>query len=226
MNPENIDNDKRHKNNYNLINIELLKDINKSKEFSESILECIYFKNNNEEYILYPEENKLYMIEYKDKTSFYLNECYTNLGIIINNLKGLEENEENINKKLEVPLKELSDPEEYYCINNEWIEEYKNLYNFKKIIKNKNIDEKKLYSYINAENISDFLTDNNNLIPNLIEGTDYYADFCFINENLYESIIKDINKSNNIKLKLENSFQVSFGGNKIFLKDGNYSYFI
>ena len=226
LNPENIDNDKRHKNNYNLINIELLKDINKSKEFSESILECIYFKNNNEEYILYPEENKLYMIEYKDKTSFYLNECYTNLGIIINNLKGLEENEENINKKLEVPLKELSDPEEYYCINNEWIEEYKNLYNFKKIIKNKNIDEKKLYSYINAENISDFLTDNNNLIPNLIEGTDYYADFCFINKNLFETIIKDINKSNNIKLKLENSFQVSFGGNKIFLKDGNYSYFI
>ena len=226
FNPEDIDNDKNHKNKYNLINIELLKEINKSKEFSESILECFYFKNNDEEYILYPEKNKLYMIKNRDKTSFHLNECYINLGIIINNLKGLEENEENIKKKLELPLKELSDPEEYYCINNEWIEEYKKLYNYKTIIKNKDKEEQALYSYINAEKISDFLIDNKNSIPNLIEGTNYYVDFCFINKNLYESIIKDINKSNNINLKFENRFQISFGGNRIFLKNNNYSYFI
>ena len=227
FNPEDIDNDKKYKNQLGLINIDLLEEINKSKEFSESILECFYFKNNGEEYILYPKENKLYMIGYiKDNSAFHLIELYTNLGIIINNLKGLEENEENIKKKLKLPLKELSDPEEYYCINNEWIEEYKNLYNYKKIIKNKNNNEQTLYSYINAEKISDFLIDNKNLIPNLIEGTDYYTDFCFINKNLCESIIKDINKSNNINLKLENSFQILFGGNRIFLKNNKYSYFI
>jgi hypothetical protein len=54
------------------------------------------------------------MIEYnKENTTFHLNELYTNLVIIINNLKGLEENEEDIKKKLELPLKELSDPEAY-----------------------------------------------------------------------------------------------------------------
>jgi len=219
FNPEDIDNDKNHKNKYNLINIELLKEINKSKEFSESILECFYFKNNDEEYILYPGKSKLYMIKNRDKTSFNLKECYINLEIIINNLKGLEENEENIKKKLELPLKELSDPEEYYCINNEWIEEYKKLYNYKTIIKNKNKDEQELYSYINAENISNFLTDDNNLIPNLIEGTDYFTNFSFINKNLYESIIKDINKSNDINLNSKNNFELSFGGKKIFLKE-------
>ena len=215
FNPEDIDNDKKHKNHLCLVNIELLKEINKSKEFLESILECFYFKNNNEEYILYPEENKLYMIEYKkENTTFHLNELYTNLVIIINNLKGLEENEEDI-----IPLKELSDPEEYYCINNEWIEEYKNLYNYKTIIKNKNKDEQTLYSYIKSENISDFLKDDEQLEPNTIEGTSYFTNFIFINKNLFESIIKDINKSNNINLKSENKFELLFGGMTIFLKE-------
>ena len=47
FNPEYIDKDKIQKNNYNFINIELLKMINESKEFSESILECFHFKNDN-----------------------------------------------------------------------------------------------------------------------------------------------------------------------------------
>jgi hypothetical protein len=226
FNPEDIDKDIKHKNNYNLINIELLKEINKSKELSESISECFYFKNNSEEYILYPKESKLYMIEDRDKTSFHLNELYTNLGIIINNLKDLEENEENIKKKLELPLKELSDPEAYYCINNEWIDEYKKLYNYKTIVKNKNSDEHQLYSYIKAENISDFLIDKSNLVPKLIEGTDYYTDFCFVNKILSESIITDINKFNNINLELDDSFLLSFGDKKIFLKNNNNSYFV
>ena len=220
INPENINDYKMHKNQFSLINIELLKDINKSKEFSESILECFYFKHNDEEYILYPEKSKLYMVEYnKDNSSFHLNELYTNLGIIINNLRRLNENEENIKKKLELPLKELSDPEEYYCINYEWISEYKKLYNYNKIIDNTNKDEHKLYSFINAENISDFLKDNKNLEPNLIEGIEIITNFCLINKKLFESIIEDINKSNNIKLKSEYNFQVSFGDKKIFLTE-------
>jgi len=115
---------KRIKNQLNLINIELLKEISKSNKFSESILECFYIKNNNEEYILLTKESKLYMIENnKDNTIFHLNEFYANLGIIINNLKGLYENEEIIKEKLKLPFKELSKPEEYYCINQAWISE-------------------------------------------------------------------------------------------------------
>ena len=220
VNPEDIDNDKKYKNQFSLVNIDLLKEINKSKEFSESILECFYFKNNDEKYILYRKENKLYMIEYnKDNNSFHLKELYTNLGIIIINHKGLEENEENIKKKLEQPLKELSDPDEYYCINSEWISEYKKIYNYKAIINNKNKDEQKLYSYINTENISEILKDNKNLEPAVIEGINLITDFCLINKNLFESIIEDINKSNKIKLKSDYNYHILFGDNKIFLKE-------
>jgi hypothetical protein len=102
----------------------------------------------------------------------------------------------------------------------EWISEYKNCYNYNKIIQYKNNDKGSLFSFINSENISYFLKDNKNLEPDVIEGIDIIADFCLINKNLFGSIIEDINKYNNIKLKSDYNFQVYFGDNKIFLKDG------
>ena len=101
----------------------------------------------------------------------------------------------------------------------EWISEYKNCYNYNKIIQYKNNDKGSLFSFINSENISYFLKDKKNLQPDIIEGTDIITDFCLINKKLFKSIIEDINKSNKIYLKSDYNFQVLFGDNKIFLKD-------
>ena len=68
---------------------------------------------------------------------------------IVKNLKGLYENKKKIEKQLKLTLKNISNPKKYYCIDTKWIQEYKNIYDYDKIVENIKINEKKLCSFIN-----------------------------------------------------------------------------
>ena len=211
---------------YRLTDIEFLKMIMDSSheiiEYLEKIQDSYFFKNNDKHYIIFPNDKKLYKVEYHNNTeSFKLKEYIFKLEDknSLNNLERFYDNECKIKEELESPIYSISDPKEFYIVNYHWIKKYK-VEN-----KNKNVNSKKKI-------ISDYLKDNQNLIPNMTddEYTNFKAplDFELIEINILNSIFQDINEKYKIKLYSEYIYQVSFGNNKVFIQnDSNKnSYFI
>ena len=239
FNPKKIDKDKNRKNIYNLVDIDLLKKLNKSTKNEKNLeVECYYFLNNYEFFIIFPEDNIVYqIIDYnKEKDSFKLkqyksdsleNEDDKEQNDILHILKRLFSNQCNIKGKLKISLEKMSKPKKYYLVNEMWMEEYKKQYNYDKIEKNIDNSDKKLLSYMNNNNISDFLKDINNLIPYNIQNKlskeyEVPINFEIVEHELFELIINNINE-NNLKLFSDYKFDISFGDNKIFVKS---KYFI
>ena len=217
--PNEIDDDKKNENNYNFINMELLKEINNSKEFFEGLEKietCYYCKNNNEYLILYPKSKKIYRIECsRENDSIKLKEYYSSYNSqneedILENSNDLYENEQEIKKLLESPLEKISFPKEYYIVDENWIKEYKDSFN----INQKSSIKRKISFFKNSEN----------LYPEIIniKKSNIYKipiKFEIINVQILDSILEIMNKNYNLKINTNYKYEISFGANKIFIKD-------
>ena len=58
-------------NLYNFVNKDFLISINNSKNFINSLPELYYFMSNNEKFIFYPKEQKLYKVLFDNSNNFF-----------------------------------------------------------------------------------------------------------------------------------------------------------
>jgi len=232
----------KNKNNiYHFIDLEFLEIIvnfsDELQKYLNSIQESYYFKNNDKHYIIFPNDEKLYKVEYQNKTdSFRVKEYIFNFEdkSILNNLKKLYGNECKIENQLKLPIYNISNPKDFHLVYYKWIETFKDENNYNKIVQNINKGDQILHSFLKKEIIPDYLKDNKNIAPNMTNnkyrGFDAPLDFELIEKNLFNSILQDINEKCKLKLKLKSEFiyQVSFGNNKVFVQDDSNanSYFI
>ena len=229
-----FDEKENKKNIYRLIDIEFLKMIveysHKTMKYLEKVQDSYFFKNNDKHYIIFPKNKKLYNVEYHNNTeSFTLKEYIFKLEDrnSPDNLERFHDNECKIEKKLNLPIYNISDPKDFYIVNYKWIKKYKDANNYNEMVENKNkgVNSKKKI-------ISDYLKDKQNLIPNMTgdEYTNFKAPLKFelIEKNILNCIFQDINEKYKMKLYSEYIYHVSFGNNKIFVQDdsNNNSYFI
>ena len=208
---------------------------NKFLQYLSNNEECNLFYNNKEYFIFYPNKKKLFKLNYinNNENKFILNEYEFNSDFktILENLKKLKINEKNIGKMMNSPLNKLSESINFYLINNNWIKFYKKFYNYDLIIKKKNEDDKTLLSLFKKEILPKELKSANNLIPDTqkINNITVPINFEIINKDLFDSILEDINKNNKINLKINSNYsnyKISFGDNKIFVKDNSNFYYI
>jgi len=83
------------------INKDFLISINNSQNFINSLSEFYYFMSNNEKYVFYPKEEKLYKVEFDNINNYFkLKECELSLEYIIEPLKDLNKIETNIEKQI------------------------------------------------------------------------------------------------------------------------------
>jgi len=220
-----IDNNKNNK--YNLIDIEEIKSIKGIDDFSVAI----YFRNNEEFFIFYPNAKKLYLLEnYKGKGSFTLKECnfdsfYENM---LMHLREIYENENRIKSLIKKSLGNITQPKKYYLVNNDWIKNFKKIYNYNYIINSLDNSDEKLIQILSLKNIPKEFKDNHNLeakIINILNKYDAPINFELISKNTFDKILKDINEKNNLKLQSDMIYPVSFGEDKIFININNI-YFI
>ena len=194
--------------------------------------------------ILFPDKAKLYKIYYHKQNEYSFKILFDETGSndqsdskledILQNIKGLYDNKNNIEKQMNILLKDISEYQTYYLVNEKWIEEYKDLYNYNIIVKNIDKKEQQLKSYLKKQKISDFLKVEDNLRPNDIRDKfskkyEIPIDFELIEKKLFDLIIENFNDNNNLKLKSQYEYQILFGDHKIFVKDqynNNTIYFI
>ena len=222
----------KNKNNiYNIINIEILNMISESKK--AEVEECFYFINKSNYYIFFFNKKRLYEIinynhesdnfqlrEYiPDKEENIINENDNksiNYKAFLKNIKDLINEEKKIKEKINSNFTEALKLEKYYLINTKWIHEFKKQFGYDYISNNPNKPEDKLLSKMQKAEITQLLSDTNNLNPNDLKKE---VDFEIISESLFESILNNINKSKEgLKLKSDNLYHISFGDSKIFIK--------
>jgi len=231
INSKNIDIDKTIKKlSFSILNEDFLLMLNNSSSFQDKIKdldECFLFNNNNTFFILYPKKNKLYKLDFIGEFDFYLKEEDFNLEYknTLKNIKQMIEYEELIQNQIKSNLNNLSNPEEFYLINNKWMENYKNFFNYKAIISNKSKDDNYLFNYIsNKQRFPDELKIEKNLYPEIdrnIPNLKIPINFLIINKTLFDSIIQDIKEKTNANLKTNFILKVLLGDNKLFIQNNS-----
>ena len=217
--PKSLDKEEEKNSIFNLINIDIINIINEAKN-SEVLQDCYYFKNKDDYFIIFAERKKLYkIVDYNEqKDNFKLEEYGVDNNdsqekkidyeIFGKNIKGLEKNNDDIEKKLKSNFEKVCSMDEYYLVSSKWIDE------FKKEFK----DQKK----IKKGKISEFLFKENNLRPENMQNEVNYKneipiDFEIINKKLFNSILENINSlKKNLNLHSDYIYNVSFGANLIF----------
>ena len=215
---------------YSFINIDLIEkisDTNNDLATNMKPFEAYFFINNNEYFIFYQGYNKIFKIDFINKTEFNLKAYEFNIELkkTIKYLLKMKQNEDYYLKQTQISLKNISNKENLYLINKKWMNIYKNYYNYDKITKYNNIDENKLYSLINNNHkFPDELKNNNNLFPDTFKSSSINnipVNFELVNTQLFDLILQDINTNNNIQLKINNNYKITFGDNKIFIQDNS-----
>ena len=223
----------------------LLLEINE-KEYEDNNIFFITF--NKRYYLYFPNDNHYILELFNDET----NEKNKN-SLKENTLKKLillYANEKHFMELLGTPIKDEYDINEYYLINKNWIEEYKNKFNFKDIKKaldNMNLDD---FSYkgfcYNLENLAkkdnlskikindlkdenDFYKEynfhylkNKQIFKNIAQIQNYICPYEFIplQENLFDLFYEDIIKEK-FSSKNDYKFKILFGDNILFIQDNN-----
>ena len=248
FNSNQINEDKNGKTSYYAIDLELLRRINDNENYFNNLEECIYLKNNNEYFILFPKSKILYQLydynesnysfklkEYSQNEPDDLNESNQQNEEIIQILKGLYDNYNNINYSLKLSLENISKKEnKFYLVDEKWIKEYKKIYNYDIIENNTNKDDKVLKKILKKEKITRFLKIENNLLPDFKKFTNFECpiNFEIIEKKLFDSMLQELNNENSLKLNSEQLYKISFGDDKIFILDDseknnkNYLYYI
>jgi len=214
-------------NKYNFISKEFLKLINNTKEFENKINnyeECFFFINNNEKYIFYPNQQKLYILQFVDNEciGFILKEIELNLGIneIKKYLLSLYSSENLVNNKIKSNFRNISKPEIFYLVNNNWMKLFKSFYQYDKIIKNEKIN------LFNNQKFPEELKNVNNLYCELnkkeLNNCGIPLNFELVDKKVFDQILEFINEKNKTKLSLNYYFNVNLGDQKIFVQDKTY----
>ena len=228
----NIDIDKIISKNhaFSILDNDFLLMINDSPNFCDKIQKinkCFLFKNNNNFYILYSGKNKLYKLNFIGEFEFTLKEEDFNQEFknTLKNIKQMIEFEEFIQNLIKSNLNNISNPEEFYLINSKWMKKYKNFYNYKEIISNKNKDDNYLFNYIsNKQSFPDDLKNQNNLYPDIDRNFSTLKvpiNFEIINKALFDCIIQDIKEKTNADLKTTYSLKILLGDNKLFIQNNS-----
>ena len=217
-------------NRYNLINKDFFISINNSQNFINSLSEFYYFMSNNEKYVFYPKEEKLYKVEFDNINNYFkLKECELSLEYIIEALKDLNKIETNIEKRIKsTSLKNIFKSDSYYLVNKNWIKEFKTFFNYDDVIRiNANIN-----NLFKKEKFPDKLNNinylNTELDKNLYNDSNVPINFEIFNKANFDLIIKQINKKYKIKLKFKCYYSIYLGDNRIFIQDNDnkFLYFI
>ena len=216
-------------NKYNFVNKDFLIAINNSGDYINSLPEEYYFLGNNEKFIFYPKEQKIYKVEFDNSNNFFkLKEYEFNLGYkeIIEKLKDLNKIEAKIENLFKISLKNVTKSDTYYLVNKNWMKEFKTFYDYDNTIKNKGNNSFKSQKFPDKLNNNDYL--NTELNKNLCNNTNVPINFEIFNKKNFDLIIKEINEKNKIQLKMKYEFNIYICDNKLFVQDNDnkFLYFI
>ena len=211
---------------------DLLLKINNEKkyyEFLEKQETFLFFINNNDYFVYSSEYKKLYNVIFQDdnKIAFKLKEFEFNLELnnIPQILKDLYQSEKRIEyyRDKNLSMKESLKVFNLYLINKEWMENYKNFYNYDSFIAKCKNGHRISLSIFKKEDLPYKLKYSQNLIPNNDNSMNCNApkSFEIVEKDIFESIIKDINTRNNINLKMDQCYDVMLGDKKIFIRDNS-----
>ena len=214
----------RQNYSYTFINKDFMKKIYDSIENILQPIEGFFFINNEEHFILFLNNLKLFKLEYKNKNEneFFIKEYEFNKEskIILNILKKIYKNENQILANISTQLKYMKDSHSFYLINEIFMSNYKKIYNYDRIVQMINYDDNKLYSLIN-QNKQKPKIDFDSIIP---ENFNYpYVDFDIPNKfelvdiSTFKEILTYNNINNGISSKMNNIYNVSLGDNKVFI---------
>ena len=215
---------------YNFINKNSLMLINDSSEFIDSLPNIYYFMNNNQKFISYPNEKKLYKIEFDNSNNFFkLQEHKLGYKEIVEKLKLLYKIETNIENQIKSTLlKNIPNSDKYCLVNKKWMKEFKTFYDYDNIIKNNGImnNQSKNQKFPDKLNNIDYL--NTELDTKLYNDANVPINFEIFDKKNLDLIIKEINDINKIELKIKYEYNIYLGDNKIFIQDNNnkFLYFI
>ena len=217
-------------NKYNFISKDFLISINNSKNFINSLSESYYFMSNNEKYVFYPKEQKLYKVEFDNLQNYFkLKEFELSLEYFVEVLKDLNKNETNIEKQIKsTSLSNISNSDNYYLVNKKWMKEFKAFYNYDDVIRSNG----KINNLFKNQNFPDKLNNinylNTELDKNLYNDSNVPINFEIFDKTNFDLIIKQINEKYKIKLKFKCYYSIYLGDNKIFIQDNDnkFLYFI
>ena len=238
INSENIDNYINNNANFSLISKNLFLMINKDKDHLNNINileEAIFFINNKEYFIYYISSQNLYKLNFidndKNKFSLIEKELESEYKDILKVLTKLYNEEKLIKYNVNhFNLNNLTKPKYYYAININWMNYFKKVCKYDLISVKEN--GKKILSLLKKEKFPSGLQNIqnlNNLFPNYNNIQNFIIPYGFelIEKNIFESLIQEISKYSNFILPYNNLYEVSFGDNKIFIKNNdNKLYFI
>ena len=222
--PKEIEKDKSFHNEYVFMFKDFLELINHSEQYKkklESLSECHYFINNNEKYIFYPKEQKLYKLNDCNNNTFKLKEVelYLDFKEIMNYLKMLNNNEKKICQNFGNNLNKIYF-EEFYLVNKLWMKEFKQFYEYEKFIKS-NGENYILGTTKLPENLKGAININCQLDKNIYKEVNVPINFELINKTTFNQILDYINKKNHIQLKLNYYLKTGLGDNKAFIQDNS-----
>ena len=217
---------------------DLLLKINNDEDYSnwlEKQENFLFFINNNEYFVYSPENKKLYNVIFQDnnKIVFKLkkyekkDEKKYEINLKnINNTKILEDlyqSEKQIEyyRNTDLSMKDSLKTYHLYLIKREWMKNFKKIYNYDEFINKRKSKLNLSLVLIKRKDISYNLEDAKNLILNYDNSANCNVplDFEIVEKDIFESIIKEINKKKNINLDICQCYEVMLGDKKIFVRD-------
>ena len=222
-------------NSFSLLSKDILLKINNDKDFIDSLEkkeEFLFFINNKEYFILNRKSNKLYNVIFlaENRNEFKIKEYEFNLEFkdVVQNIIKMIKNKNVLDYYIaNVNLYDKNNFKtyKYYLINKNWMNCYKNFYQYNYIKQNLKQSEKELLSIFKNKNCPDFLKHVHNLYletqkinPNDPDSK-YPLNFELVEKEIFESIIQDINTKNNINLMVNQCCDIMLGDNKIFIQN-------
>ena len=209
---------------FHFINLNLIKLINDNTEFLNACKnrEAFLFVNNNIYYLYYQNTKQLYKINTsKVGSEFSIEEETFEQGLskIYENLKKLIKDEENQKQLMKSCLKLMQKPEDYYCINQKYMNDFKKVFNYTIIQKNpNNYKIWKEYMKKNGTPPSELLNKALCFFSETLKvqniNVDIPKNFVIIKKEIFDSILEELNINNKDK-----SYQIAFGSQRIIIHD-------
>ena len=204
---------------------EFLNNVNDSLENELNPLESYFFINKGEHFVYFFDYEKLFKLEYKNKSinEFYLKEYEFNKEskIILEFVKKIYQNENDIKANILTKLRNMTNSENYHLINRKFMENFKLIYNYDKIIQIINYDNSAL-SYLN-KNKDKYTINSNNIQPqnyyHINTNLNIPINFDLLDTETFGYLLNYIIKKNEIIENINNIYNVSFGDNKLFIQD-------